>query len=106
MAEKKEILALYQSVREGDIEKIKLLLDKGINVNTKDKEGWTPLHWATKNKHTELALLLIKKDAYVTTRDKFGARPIDFALEYNNEILISEMMSRLISEEEKIFEII
>ena len=37
---------LTQAVKEKDLETIELLIKKGVDVNSKDKSGYTPLHWA------------------------------------------------------------
>lgn len=37
---------VWDWVRKGDLFKLKECLDKGVNVDAKDEEGRTPLHWA------------------------------------------------------------
>ena len=44
----------------GDKEIVDLLLSKGADVNNKDKNGVTPLHWAAKLGHKEVVELLRK----------------------------------------------
>ena len=41
-------------------ETVKLLIEKGANVNSKTKNELTPLDYSTKYKHPELAALLRK----------------------------------------------
>ena len=43
---------------EGYAEIVKLLIEKGANVNQADNDGHTPLYWAVKNGHTEIVELL------------------------------------------------
>jgi ankyrin repeat protein len=49
---------LLNAAREGNIAIVKALLDKGIDVNEKDREGKTALMLATENDHTEIVELL------------------------------------------------
>jgi ankyrin repeat protein len=37
---------LHKAAFDGNAERVKELLKKGANPNTKDKKGRTPLHWA------------------------------------------------------------
>jgi ankyrin repeat protein len=37
---------VWDWVRKGDLFKLKEVIDKGVNVDAKDEEGRTPLHWA------------------------------------------------------------
>ena len=38
-------------------------MEKGADIHEKDKDGWTPLHIALWNGHTETALMLMEKGA-------------------------------------------
>ena len=49
----------------------------------KDKNGWTPLHWAAWKNSPEVAGLLIKHSADVNMKDKDGWTPLDGAA-WNN----------------------
>ena len=52
-----------------DLAVIEEIIKKGADVNCADKNGWTPLHFACQNGHTELALALIAKGADVNSED-------------------------------------
>ena len=44
----------------GHIEIIKILIEhKEVNINQKDKSGYTALHWASRNGHKEIVKLLL-----------------------------------------------
>ena len=49
---------LTQAVKEKDLETIELLIKKGVDVNSKDKSGYTPLHWAAEYGHKKIVELL------------------------------------------------
>ncbi|KAK7409434.1 hypothetical protein QQX98_008395 [Neonectria punicea] len=56
----KERLRAAESGHEGIV---KLLLEKGANVEAKDDYGWTPLLWAAENGHEGIVKLLLEKGA-------------------------------------------
>lgn len=64
--ESKEFMIAY----ENEILKvIKLLIDKGANVNIEDRNGKTALFWACQNGYLDIVNLLIDKGANVNVRD-------------------------------------
>jgi ankyrin repeat protein len=63
------------SVREGKIDKVKDLIEKGADINAKDNNGMTALMLASKNNRkeiVELVELLIKNGADVNAKDIYG----------------------------------
>ena len=61
------------------------LFDKEADVNAKDKDGWTPLHWAVREGYPEIAKLLIEHGADVNTMDYKGYTTLHLVLD-NPEI--------------------
>ncbi|MCR4301591.1 MAG: ankyrin repeat domain-containing protein [Sulfuricaulis sp.] len=49
---------LFESVKRGDKAAVEALLAKGADVNAKDKDGGTPLHWAAHEGKRDIAELL------------------------------------------------
>ena len=66
---------LYWATRNGHINMMRLLLEKGANVNALDKDGRTHLHWAVDDKHDVMKLFL-EKGAYVNAQDTTGLTPL------------------------------
>jgi ankyrin repeat protein len=56
---------------------VKLLLDKGANVNALDSEGETPLFSAVRNADVEIVELLVKHGASVDVRNGSFLTPLD-----------------------------
>lgn len=50
---------LWQAAKAGDAARIRMLVAEGVDVNVRDKNGWTPLHVATQYGHTEAMRALI-----------------------------------------------
>jgi len=51
--------ALHRAAEAGNLKWAQSLIAGGFDVNAKDLNEWTPLHWAAHGGHTETAKLLI-----------------------------------------------
>lgn len=58
---------LHKACRKGQWEAVLELIDKGSDINSKDRYGLSPLHWAIRGGHIKLVCLLIEKGAHVQT---------------------------------------
>ncbi|KAJ4131383.1 hypothetical protein NW754_007759 [Fusarium falciforme] len=77
LKEYKNRTPLSWAAQDGRTGIVKLLLnDKGVDVNARDKEGWTPLLRASEKGHEAVGRLLIDKRADVNARDKEGWTPL------------------------------
>lgn len=72
----------------------KLLLDKGGDVNAKDKEGRTALTEAAKIGHTDIVKLLLDKAADINTKDKDGRSPLVWAAAKMHADLVKLLVER------------
>ncbi|XP_046554913.1 serine/threonine-protein phosphatase 6 regulatory ankyrin repeat subunit A-like [Haliotis rubra] len=67
---------LHTAVQHGNIECASLLLKKGIEVNTQDRNGNTPLHIAVKHNQVKSVDLLLSKHALVDMKNSNGCIPL------------------------------
>ena len=59
---------------------VKLLLEKGAELETKYNNGRTPLSWAARNGHEAVVKLLLEKGAELETKDdRYGRTPLSWA---------------------------
>jgi hypothetical protein len=71
---------LIRASGQGDIGTVRRLLERGANVNTRDKEsGWTPLMAAALSGSIDVVKLLVEKNAHVNAQDKFFWTPLMIA---------------------------
>jgi ankyrin repeat protein len=56
-----------------------LLLTKGADINARNDDGWTPLHWAARNGCDQETEFLLGRNAAVDARDKDGNTPLHLA---------------------------
>jgi beta-lactamase regulating signal transducer with metallopeptidase domain len=55
--------SLHQAASDGDINEVKSLIAKGVDINARDKEGRTALTLAKENEHKEIVMLLRMHEA-------------------------------------------
>ncbi|KAH8652933.1 hypothetical protein BGZ61DRAFT_374430, partial [Ilyonectria robusta] len=79
---------------------VKLLLDKGADVEAKDKNnryGGTPLWWAAQNGHAAVVKLLLGKGADVEAKDKnnrYGGTPLWWAAQNGHEAVVKLLLEK------------
>ena len=73
------ITPLGWAALNGQTEAAKLLIEKGADVNARNRDGATPLHSATFLGRIETVKLLLEKGADTTLRNNDGSTPTDVA---------------------------
>jgi hypothetical protein len=78
--ESTDTVELIRAAGQGDMMTLKGLLDKGVDVNEKDKEfGWTALMAGALSGRTGIIRILLAKGAHVDAKDNFGWTPLMIA---------------------------
>lgn len=76
----------------GNVELVKIALEKGAKINITDKCGWSALTFATVMDHLEVVKTLLENGADANKRDKGGDTAFDHAL-YVGHSEIAKMLS-------------
>lgn len=87
--------ALHLLCINPNIELAKLILDKGGNVNIRDRYGNNPMWSAVfncKGKHYEIIELFMKYMPDINTKNNAGKSPLDFAKQVGNDKLINMLI--------------
>ncbi len=60
---------LVFAAENGDLNKVKELINSGTDINSRDEKGYTALRRASAEGYIEIVKFLISKGAYVNVRD-------------------------------------
>jgi len=90
---------LEEKLREaacfGDIDGVKDLIAKGVNVNSQhDINGWTALHWAAKRNHLNIVNLLCNHGADKSIATNKGELPAQLTSEGVIKVLLSANLNK------------
>lgn len=79
---------LQISAEKGDTKTVKLLIDKGADIEAKDGgDGWTALMWAVSQGHTKTIELLLEKGADIEAKEKHNQNRTALMLAANTETI-------------------
>ncbi|MFP3032042.1 MAG: ankyrin repeat domain-containing protein, partial [Wolbachia sp.] len=78
----------------GEFDKVKLLLDRGANIEVQDKFGYTPIFLATQSGKWSVVELLLDRGANIDAQDKEGRTPLHFAAQKNNLDMAQFLLNR------------
>ncbi|HUU16925.1 MAG TPA: ankyrin repeat domain-containing protein [Sedimentisphaerales bacterium] len=90
---------LHEAVDSGHKELVQYLLDKGADINAKERRGWTPLHMASAAGQREIVELLISKGAALNVGDIRGGTALWYAKEQGNKEIVELLRSRSAEEQ-------
>ncbi len=85
---------LHYAVMRGNPEILQLLLSKGVDVNSRTRNGTTPLHTAVLYNRYEVAEMLLNKGAEVDAKSSSGATPLAIATTARNRDIADLLRAR------------
>jgi ankyrin repeat protein len=68
----KSDISIHEAAVNGQSAQVTALLESGVDANLKDREGRTPLMYASFNGHTEVIKRLVEKGADINLQDIYG----------------------------------
>ncbi|KAL3526164.1 hypothetical protein ACH5RR_014536 [Cinchona calisaya] len=94
-----EFYALHFAARHGDLDAVKLLINRGYNVNAPDGNDYTPLMLAAREGHAHVCKLLISYGAHCDIRNAKGETALSLArkvggLQSDTENVILDELAR------------
>lgn len=88
---------LVAAASRGDLAGVRKVVDGGVNVNARDKTGFTGLMAASKAGHVEIVKFLVEKGAYAGSKAPGGKTAVSLAEESGNAE-IAEFLKKSMSE--------
>ena len=86
--------SIHSAAQKGEMEKIKLLIQQGVDVNARDYEGNTPLYFAVDTGKIATMQLLIKSNANVHAINHKGMTPLHLAALRGNKDAVELLINR------------
>ncbi|AGJ98955.1 Ankyrin repeat domain protein [Wolbachia endosymbiont of Drosophila simulans wNo] len=90
-----ENIPLHTAAFHGEVSKVRSLLNAKIDVNIKDRAGFTALHNAAHSGHLDVVKLLISKGADVHARNIEGSTPLHSAVISENKTTVKAIVEKL-----------
>ena len=85
---------LHNEIRKGNFDRFDVLVKSGVDLNKKDPDGNTPLHFALKSRFPNYALTLITEGAHLRTTDVALAEPIHVAAKEGYDKIVIRLLDK------------
>jgi ankyrin repeat protein len=87
---------LMWAAERGQIEAVQILLDYGVNINAKNKEGLTALHLAILTDHLDVAIVLIEhKDIKLNVDQRHEI--VNYLIDHRSGEMADVIIAKLLS---------
>jgi len=81
-----------EAVKKGDVPLIIELIDKGVDINVPDKDGYTALMYVVRYNYVWVDKMLIKAGANVNAQDDGGRTALMWTTLYDYPLQIAELL--------------
>lgn len=92
---KAEKVRLISLVKRGELEALKIsLLAEDVNVEIRDEDGLTLLHYAAKNNHREMVKILIEHGCDIDSPNNQGDTPLLMTVKAGNQKIAETLLAK------------
>ena len=84
---------LIAAVRSGDGAAVRALLQQHVDVNAREADGTTALHWASRQPDPQAIRLLASAGADVNAANRYGATPLSVAARAGNAAALDALLT-------------
>lgn len=92
--DKKRCTPLHCAAQTGNVSAVKVLLEKGCQVDAKDLYGQTALHHAIRSGESEVPPILLQNDADMDLKDLYEQTCLHLSIRHRHEELTKWLISR------------
>lgn len=85
---------LHLAALRGNIRDVRELLSTNVDINSRNKNRYTPLHYACRNGHIEVVRLLLDKGADVNAKSNDGYTPLHDAINKEHIEIVRLLLDR------------
>ena len=86
--------ALMKAAKYGHFDLVKMLLEKGAQINKRNRHGNTALMFAVQNNQTEIVKQLLEAGSDINDKNILGYTPLLYALDYNQTDLVKYLIEK------------
>ena len=83
---------IHSAVSNGNLNRVRTLLNQGVPVNTQNDAGWTPLFRAAVRDRLNMVRLLLERGANVNARTRLNETPLHAAAEFGHLNIVRELL--------------
>ncbi len=84
---------LIEAVKRGDVAGARQLIARKVDVNGRQPDGATALHWAAERDQVELAALLLTSGAQPNLQNDYGVTPLMLAATNGSDTMIERLIA-------------
>ncbi len=89
-----KIPAFHSAVLEGDLAKVRQLVESGTDVDTKDELGWTPSFWALSTGQKEVFAYLVGQGADIAAKTNGGRTLLHQASRAGSTEIVKQLIAK------------
>ena len=91
----KGVMVANFAASQGDLNEIKSLEAKGVDLNEADYDGRTPIHLAASEGHLKIIEYFISKELDLNPKDRWGGTPLEDAKRHNHKKIVKILETKL-----------
>ena len=92
MTRNTQSVPLEEAAASGDLSTVQLLLQSGADLNYRDRDGWSAIHWAAEEGYYEVVSLLLKHGANTNGISSYGTSPLHCAANGGHNEIVNELL--------------